>query len=61
MDNLCTYSPVFQKQKWQRFRIKDGEKGPVVWEVKSCRFYRKQGSDGQPRAAHTLIVARNVL
>ena len=61
VDNLCTYSPVFQKQKWQRFRIKDGEKGPVVWEVKSCRFYRKQGSDGLPRAAHTLIVARNVL
>lgn len=61
VDNLCTYSPVFQKQPWQRFRIKDGEKGPVVWEAKPCRFYRKQGSDGLPRAAHTLIVARNVL
>jgi SRSO17 transposase len=61
VDNLCKYSPVFQKQKWQRFRIKDGEKGPVVWEVKWSRFYRKQGPDGLPGAAHTLIVARNVL
>jgi hypothetical protein len=61
VNNLCRYSPVFQKQKWQRFRIKDGEKGPVVWEVKWSRFYRKQGPDGLPGAAHTLIVARNVL
>ncbi len=59
--NLVTYSPVFQKQKWQRFRIKDGEKGPVVWEVKVSKFYRKQGDEGLPRQAHTLIVARNVL
>jgi len=61
VDNLYRYSPAFHKQNWQRFRIKDGEKGPVVWEVKHCRFYRKQGPDGMPGAAHTLIVARNVL
>jgi hypothetical protein len=59
--NLAVYSPVFRKQTWQRFRIKDGEKGLVVWEVKVSRFYRKQGEEGLPRQAHTLIVARNVL
>ena len=59
--NLATYSPVFHKQKWQRFRIKDGEKGPVVWEIKQARFYRKHGPNGLPGPAHTLIVARNVL
>jgi SRSO17 transposase len=59
--NLVTYSPVFRQQAWQRFRIKDGEKGPVVWEVKVSEFYRKQGDQGLPRQAHTLIVARNVL
>ena len=32
--NLLRYSPVFRRQKWQRFRIKDGEKGPILWEVK---------------------------
>ena len=59
--NLATYSPVFRKQQWQRFRIKDAEKGPVVWEVKHARFYRKHGPNGLPGPAHTLIVARNVL
>jgi SRSO17 transposase len=59
--HLVTYSPVFRKQKWQRFRIKDGEKGPIVWEVKHATFYRRQGSEGLPGPAHTLIVARNVL
>ena len=59
--NLAVYSRVFQRQKWERFRVKDGEKGPIVWEVKYCRFYRKHGQDGLPGPAHTLIVARNVL
>lgn len=59
--NLLVYSPIFCKQKWRRFRIKEGEKGPVVWEVKVSRFYRKQGDNGLPCHAHTLIVARNVL
>jgi SRSO17 transposase len=59
--NLVPYSPVFQRQKWQRFHIKDGEKGPVVWEVKYAPFYRKHSPRGLPGPAHTLIVARNVL
>ena len=58
--NLVKYSPVLRKQAWQRFRIKDGEQGPVVWEVKHALFYRKQ-HHGLPSHAHTLIVARNVL
>jgi SRSO17 transposase len=59
--NLGRYSPAFRRQKWQRFRIKDSEKGPVVWEVKHACFYRKQGPEGLPGPAHTLIVARSVL
>jgi SRSO17 transposase len=59
--NLAVYSPVFAKQRWQRFRIKDGEKGSIVREVKYGRFYRKHGQDGLPGPAHTLIVARHVL
>jgi len=61
VNNLAAFSPVFSKQKWQRFRVKDGEKGPMVWEVKTCRFWRKQGERGLPGPVHTLIVARNVL
>jgi len=59
--NLVKYSPTFIQQKWQPYHIKDGEKGPLVWEVKSAPFYRKQGKEGLPGPAHTLIVARNVL
>ena len=59
--NLATYSRIFQKQKWQQFRIKDGEKGPIVWEVKFSHFYRKHGEASLPGPTHTLIVARNVL
>jgi len=60
--NLLVYSRVFQKQKWQRFHIKDGEKGPYVWEVKHSLFYRKHPEEnGLPGKAHYLIIARNVL
>jgi len=59
--NLLVYSRAFQKQKWKKFHIKDGEKGPVVWEVKWSKFYRKQGPDSLPGSTHCLIIARNVL
>lgn len=59
--NLLTYSRVFQKQRWKKFHIKNGDKGPSVWEVKQATLYRKQGDDGLPGKAHYLIVARNVL
>ena len=59
--NLAKYSPAFTGQAWEPYRIKDGEKGPIVWEVKSVPFYRKEGADGLPKQIHTLIVARNVL
>lgn len=58
--NLVTGSRVFQKQEWKPFHVKDGEKGPMVWEVKYARFYRKR-SHGLPAPAGCLIVARNVL
>jgi SRSO17 transposase len=58
--NLATYSPVFRKQAWQRYRIKDTDKGPEVWEVKWAPFWRKD-EDGLPTRRHCLIVARNVL
>ena len=61
VENLVTYSPQFRKQKWRRYRVKDTEKGPMVWEVKVHWFHRKQGPGGLPGPTHTLIVARNVL
>jgi SRSO17 transposase len=58
--NLLTYSRIFQRQDWQRYRIKNGEKGPIVWEVKHAPCYIP-GADKLPGPAHTLIVARNVM
>lgn len=58
--NLAMHSPVFRKQTWQRYRIKDTDKGPEVWEVKWAMFWRK-AADGLPTRRHCLIVARNVL
>lgn len=58
--DLATYSWTFAGQLWQPFHIKDGTKGPVVWEVKAAPIYLKD-SNGLPTAAHWLIVARNAL
>lgn len=58
--NLLTYSPVFREQSWQRYRIKDTDRGPEVWELKWAVFWRKDAA-GLPTRRHCLIVARNVL
>ena len=52
--------PTFRDQSWQRWRVKDGKKGPMIWEVKHARFTPK-GEDGMPGEAMHLVVARNVL
>jgi SRSO17 transposase len=51
---------VFRDQPWQRWRVKDGEKGPVVWECKSAAITIKD-KKGLPLGPWQLIVARNVL
>lgn len=58
--NHLRYSPELCDQEWQRFRVKDGEKGPMVWEVKHVWFYPK-GTDDLPLEPLHLIAARNVL
>ena len=58
--HLARYSPVFRDQSWQRYRIKDTNKGSDVWEIKWSVFWRK-GEHGLPGRRHCLIVARNVL
>jgi SRSO17 transposase len=58
--DLAQFSWTFASQSWQAFHIKDGTKGPVVWEIKTAPIYLKD-SDGLPTQAHWLIVARNAL
>jgi SRSO17 transposase len=60
VQNLVRYSPLFRKQSWQRYRIKDTTKGPEVWEIQWEVFWRKE-ENGLPGRRHCLIVARNVI
>jgi SRSO17 transposase len=50
----------FRNQPWGRWRVKDGHKGPMVWEVKHLRFLPVDG-EGLPGEPLHLIVARDVL
>jgi SRSO17 transposase len=52
--------PRLRDQPWQRFRVKDGEKGPMVWECKHVMLAVK-GADGLPGETLHLVVARDVL
>jgi SRSO17 transposase len=54
------FSPELRDQAWQCFRVKEGEKGPLVWEAKHIWFY-PNGTDDLPMAPLHLIATRNVL
>ena len=58
--NMLRYSPELRDQPWVRYRIKDGEKGPMVWEVKHVQITVKDDRKLPGMRLH-LIVARNVL
>jgi SRSO17 transposase len=58
--DLLEHSPTLRDQPWVRFHIKDGQKGPIVWEAKHTRMVMKN-DDGLPGLELHLVVARNVL
>jgi SRSO17 transposase len=55
--NLLNHSPAFANQSWAPIHIKDGEKGPLVREVKVIEFRMRR--DGLPTRPYWLIAARN--
>jgi SRSO17 transposase len=57
---ILRHSPILRKAPWTLYQVKDGEKGPMVWEVKSIPFWIKD-EHGLPSRPHRLIVARNPL
>lgn len=59
-ENMLRYSPELRDQPWVRYHVKDGAKGPLVWEVKHTRITIK-GEHGLPGLRLYLIVARNAL
>jgi SRSO17 transposase len=60
VENMLKYSPALRDQPWVRYRVKDGEKGPMVWEVKHARITVKDDK-GLPGMRLHLMVARNAL
>lgn len=60
VEHLLRFHPALKEQEWQRWRVKDGQKGPMVWEVKHATFCL-QTPDRLPGPRWHLLVARNVL
>jgi SRSO17 transposase len=60
VENMLKYSPELRDREWVRYRVKDGEKGPMVWEVKHVRMTMKD-EKGLPGMRLHLVVARNAL
>jgi SRSO17 transposase len=60
VEDMLRYHPALRDADWVRYRVKDGEKGPMVWEAKSIPIYPKN-EDGLPERTYRLVVTRNVL
>jgi len=58
--NMLKYSPALRNQPWKRYRVKDGQKGPIVWEAKRAMITIKD-ENGLPGIQLHLVAARNVL
>jgi SRSO17 transposase len=58
--NMLDYSPELRDQPWKRYHVKDGEKGPLVWEAKRVRITIKDENEMPGMQLH-LVVARNML
>ncbi len=58
--NLGTYSPCFRNQTPQRYRVRDSQKGPEIWDVQWHTCYRKTHDGELVSKTCTLIVAKNL-
>lgn len=58
--NMLKYSPALRDQPWVGYRVKDGQKGPIVWEAKHTPITIKDEKD-LPAVQLHLVVARNML
>jgi SRSO17 transposase len=61
VEALLRHSPVLRDQPWQAWRVKEGTKGPMVWEAKQVPLYVSDEQGLPLREAWHLVVARNVL
>jgi SRSO17 transposase len=60
VQNVLAYSPRMRKIPWETYHVKDGTKGPLVWQAKRLLVYLPD-ERGLPTRPYHLLVARNVL
>jgi SRSO17 transposase len=60
VEELLANHPRLRDPPWKPYYVKDGQKGPVVWEVKHVHLFRP-GEDGLPEFRWHLVIARNPL
>ena len=58
--NILAHSPKLRQVSWKRYRVKDGEKGPMVREAKCLPVWIKD-ENGLPVGPYRLLLTRNVL
>jgi SRSO17 transposase len=58
--DLLKHSPLVRRIPWQKYRVKEGTKGPFVWEAKCLPLWIKD-EQGLPDGPHSLLMARHVL
>ena len=58
--NILAYSPLLRKVPWQDYYVKDGSKGPMVWQAKRLTVYLAD-ERGLPARPYHLLIARNAL
>jgi SRSO17 transposase len=59
VEDVSQRHPVFRNQRWRAYRIKDTQKGPLVWRVKHALVYLKD-EEGLPEGTYHLLVCRSV-
>jgi SRSO17 transposase len=59
VEELCRHSHAMTRQRWERFHIKDTDKGPMVWEARAALLWLRR--DGVVLGPYWLIHARHVL
>jgi SRSO17 transposase len=58
--DLLAYSSIVRRVPWVAYHVKDGEKGPMVWEAKCVPVWIKD-EKGLPVGPYPLLITRNVL
>lgn len=60
LEQLADTHPALCDQAWQLYHVKDGEKGPIVWEARHAMVFPKD-ERGLPKGPWHLVVARQPL